>query len=193
VDDNHRPARVYRHRIGTEQAADELIYVEPLPGWFVDIDETSSGAFAVITVSDHETSEAYLLDRADPHAEPRLVSAREPHVIYHVEHHGSDLIIRTNDGGAEDFKLVTAPLDRPERSGWRDLVPHRPGVMVLFHTLFARHMVRLERENANPRIVVRDLWSADEHAISFDEEPTRSGSTSATSSTRRSCASPTRP
>lgn len=170
VDDNHRPARVMRHRLGTPAEADELVYEEPNAGFFLDIDVTSSGAFVVITASDHETSEVSLLDRNDPKAGPRLVAAREPFILYNVEHHGEDLIILTNADGAEDFKIVTAPLSRPQRETWRDLIPHRLGVMILFHMALAHHLVRLEREDAHPRIVVRDIWTGEEHAISLDEE-----------------------
>ena len=170
VDANHRPARVFRHRLGTPQADDELVYEETQLGWFVDIDTTTSQAFVLIRVSDHETSETWLLDRADPAARPALVAERAPLVLYDVEHHGGDLVIRTNDGGAEDFKLVTAPVGRSGRESWRDLVPHRPGTMILFHVALQRHLVRLERENANPRIVVREIWTGAEHAVSFDEE-----------------------
>src|SRR4029079_4566873 len=35
--------------------------------------------------------------------------------------------------------------------------------------LYAGHMVRLERANALPSIVIRDLNSEEEHAIAFDE------------------------
>ena len=170
VDENHRPARVRRHRVGDAQADDALIYAEEGVGWFVDIDETTSGAFVLIRISDHEQSETWLLDRADPAAVPRVVAVRAPRVLYDVEHHGHDLLIRTNADGAEDFKLCVAPLAHPGRENWRDLVPHRPGTMLLYQFALARHLVRLERENANPRIVVRDVWTAQEHAIAFDEE-----------------------
>ncbi len=170
VDENHRPARVRRHRLGQPQAEDELIYEESDPGWFTDIDSTTSGAFVVISLNDHETSEVWLLDRADPRAERRLVAARTPLVIYDVEHHGLDLIIRTNADGVEDFKLVIAPLADPGRENWRDLVPYRQGIMVLYQVALARHLVRLEREDANPRIVVREMWTGAEHAIAFPEE-----------------------
>ena len=170
VDENHRPVRVRRHRLGTSQAEDALVYEERDPGWFVNIDLTQSDAFVVVAASDHETSESWLLDRADPEARPRLVAPRRPLVLYDVEHHGETLVIRTNDGGAEDFKLVTAPIADPAPENWRDLVPSRPGIMVLFQAALARHHVRLEREDANPRIVVRELATGEEHAIAFAEE-----------------------
>ncbi|HEV7874372.1 MAG TPA: S9 family peptidase [Enterovirga sp.] len=170
VDENHRPVRVRRHLLGQPQSADALIYEEPEQGWFVNIGETNSGRFVVVTVSDHETSEVHLLERHDPQAEPRLVVPRTPLLIYDVEHHGEDLIIRTNADGAEDFKLVAAPVANPSRENWRDLVPYRPGIMVLFHLPLARHLVRLERENANPRIVVREMASGAEYPVAFEEE-----------------------
>jgi oligopeptidase B len=170
VDENHRPVRVRRHRLGRAQADDELIYEEADQGWFVNLDLTNSGAYVLVSVNDHEASEAYLLDRNDPAAVPRLVAQREHRVIYDVEHHGTDLIIRTNADGAEDFKLVTAPVSDPGRANWRDLVPYRQGTMILFHIALARHLVRLERENANPRLVVREIASGAEHTVSFAEE-----------------------
>jgi oligopeptidase B len=170
VDENHRPVRVMRHRLGKRQDADELIYEEPQAGWFVDIDLTQSDAFVTISISDHETSEVWLIDRADADGTPRLVAPREPRVLYEVEHHGQDLIILTNADAAEDFKIVTAPVADPGRDNWRDLIPHRPGTMIRFHMALARHLIRLEMEDARPRIVARAMRTGEEHAIAFDEE-----------------------
>ena len=80
-----------------------------------------------IVASDHETSEVHLLDRHDPSAAPRVAQPRTPQLRYSVEHHGDGLFILTNADGAEDFKLMTAPLDAPDRAQWRDLVPYRQG------------------------------------------------------------------
>ncbi|MBB4015417.1 oligopeptidase B [Chelatococcus caeni] len=169
LDENHRPSRVFRHILGTDPAGDEEIYREDDAGWFVHLSRTQSGAFGLISVSDHETSEVHLIDLADPSARPRLVVARETGHRYSVEHAGEDLVISTNADGAEDFKLVTTPLAAPRRENWRELVPHRPGIMLLKHTAFRDFLVRLEREDANPRLVVRALATGEEHAIAFDE------------------------
>ncbi|WP_267356254.1 MULTISPECIES: S9 family peptidase [unclassified Methylobacterium] len=170
LDANHRPAKVLRHRLGTAQSADETIYTEPDAGYFVHIGKTQSGAFLDVTASDHETSEVRLLDRQAAEAPLRLVHPREPLLIYGVEHRGDRLFIRTNADGAEDFKIVTAPLDDPGRASWTDLVPHRPGVMIRHLHLLADHLIRLEIENARPRIVIRDLADDAEHTVAFDEE-----------------------
>ncbi|MGH6777666.1 MAG: S9 family peptidase [Bradyrhizobium sp.] len=169
LDDNHRPMQVWRHRLGAAQADDVLIYEEPDPGWFTHLHESTSGRFCVIAGGDHETSEQRLIDLSDPDAPPRLVAARESSVHYSVADRGDELFILTNADSAIDFRIVTAPLASPERANWRDLIPHRAGVYILEHDLYAGHLVRLERANALPAIIIRDLESGEEHAIAFDE------------------------
>jgi oligopeptidase B len=146
-----------------------LIYEELDTGWFTHLHESTSGRFCVIAGGDHETSEQRLIDLGNPDAPPRLIAAREVGVQYSVGDRGDELFILTNADGAIDFKVVTAPLASPERANWRDLIPYRAGVYVLDIDLSAGHLVRLERANALPAIVIRDLSSGEEHAIAFDE------------------------
>ena len=175
IDENNRPSRVYRHRLGTSVGADSLIHEEDDAGMFVAIQATHSQRLAAISLHDHATSEVRLVDLRTPGAPPRMVAPREVGVHYEVEHHpsldgGEALVILTNADDAEDFKIVTAPLDRPGRSHWRALVSHRQGRIILSIAVFKQWLVRLEREDGLPRIVVRDLSSGLEHAIAFDEE-----------------------
>ncbi|MSP74553.1 MAG: S9 family peptidase [Rhodospirillaceae bacterium] len=169
VDDNHRPLKVYRHKLGTPQADDVLVYEEKDIGWFTRIEKSASGRFCIIAGGDHDTSEQHLIDLSRPDATPRLIAPREKGLRYEVADRGEELFILTNDGGAIDFRIVTAPLTAPGRANWRELVPHRPGTYILGIELFAGHLVRLERANALPSIVIRDLGSGNEHLISFDE------------------------
>ncbi len=169
LDDNHRPMQVWRHRLGTKQSDDILTYEEPDSGWFTHLHESSSSRYCVIAGGDHETSEQRLIDLENPDSPPRLVAAREEGVQYSVNDRGDQLYILTNADGAIDFKVVTAPLAAPERANWRDLIPYREGIYVLDVELYAGHMVRLERANALPAIVIRDFRTGEEHAIAFDE------------------------
>ena len=168
-DDNHRPLKVFRHCLGTKQSDDVLVYEEKDSGWFTSIGESASGRFCVIGGGDHDTSEQSLVDLSDANAIPRLIAPREKGVRYSVDDRGDALFILTNEGGAIDFRIATAPLATPDRAHWRELVPHRPGVYVLNVQLYANHLVRLERANALPSIVIRDLRAGEEHKITFDE------------------------
>lgn len=168
-DDNHRPYRVRLHTIGTDQATDPIIFEEKDPGFFVGVGRTLSDKFIVIDAHDHQTSEIWLIDAATGGA-PRLVAPRVTDREYDVDERGGLLYIRTNADGAEDYKIVTAPIDNPGADNWTDLVPHQQGVLILDTVLIANHMLRLERFDGLPRIVVRDLRTNKEETVKFDEE-----------------------
>ncbi|NMD07155.1 MAG: S9 family peptidase [Phyllobacteriaceae bacterium] len=169
-DDNHRPLKSYRHKLGTAQGEDVLVYEEKDIGMFSGIGSTQSDRFIIINAHDHDTSECWLIDADKPLVAPRLVAARIPGIEYELEHQGDNFIIKTNINGAEDYKLVTAPVSDPSPAKWVDLVPHRPGVFLVGYAVFKEWLVRLERENALPRIVVRHMPTGEEHTIAFSEE-----------------------
>ncbi|WP_108659435.1 S9 family peptidase [Acuticoccus kandeliae] len=166
LDENHRPARVYARKSGEPPM---LIYEEEDPGFFVSVSRSLSGRFIVVDAHDHQTSEVRLFDALDPSTEPRLVAERIEGEEYDVAHNEDTLFIRTNRD-ARDFRIVRAPVDDPARENWEDIVPHRPGILIVDMIVFADYLVWLERENALPRIVIRRLADGDEHQIAFDEE-----------------------
>jgi oligopeptidase B len=169
-DEHHRPLKIFRHVLGTEASADTLVYHEKNAGFFAGVGKTQSDRFFIIDTHDHETSEAWLIDTATPAAQPRLIAERQAGIEYDAEHWEDQLLIRTNADDAEDFKIVAAPLDAPGRENWRDLIPHRPGCLVLGIITLKSWLIRLERENGLPRIVVREMASGAEHEIAFAEE-----------------------
>lgn len=170
VDANHRTAQVFRHRLGIDSAADELVVEERDPAWFVHLHESSSRTHAVVSIEDHVSSECHLIDLADTIAKPLLVAPRVADLRYAVEPHGAWLFIRTNADGAEDFKIVRAPATDPGRSQWIDEVAHQRGRLIVSMKLFKDYLVWLEREGGLPRIMCRDLASGRDHAVSFAEE-----------------------
>ena len=170
LDENHRPSTVLRHRIGTPASEDAVVYEEADPGFFVGLSKTLSGRFVVVSIHDHQTSEVRLIPADAPTEAPRLVAPRVTAQEYDVEHSGEIFTILTNADGAEDFQIVTAPAEAPGRANWRPLVPHEPGRLILSQTALAGHLVRLERVEGLPRIVVRRLTDGAEHEIAFEEE-----------------------
>ncbi|MEQ1578490.1 MAG: S9 family peptidase [Hyphomicrobium sp.] len=170
LDDNHRPLYVYRHEIGTPVGSDSLVFEEKDTGFYVSIGKTQSEQYILINVHDHQSNEVYLIDADQPRSAPVMIEPRQAGHEYQVEHHTGRLIITTNSEGSEDFRIVETAVATPGRAHWRELVPHKPGRLIIETTVFARHMARLEREESLPRIIIRDLSSGAEHAIAFDEE-----------------------
>lgn len=170
LDDNHRPYKVCLHRLGTRAADDRTVYEEADPGFFVEVSKTLSRRWIVIDVHDHQTSEVRLIDADTPERAPRIVARRKRGREYHVDERGGTLFIRTNAEGAEDYKIVTVDAATPAAKSWTDLVAHRQGVLILASFVIAGHLVRLERVEGLPRIVIRDLESGAESTVRFDEE-----------------------
>jgi oligopeptidase B len=170
VDENHRTAQVFKHNLGEAVAADALVVEERDPAWFVHLTQSRSRSHAVVSISDHMSSEAHLVDLHDAAATARLVAPRIAGERYDVHPNGKRLFLRCNADGAEDFKIVSAPLADPRRDNWVDEVPHRRGRMIVAVMMFRDYLVWLEREAGLPRIVVRHLESGADHAIAFAEE-----------------------
>ena len=170
LDENHRPTKIFFHRLGTEAADDRLVYEEPDPGVFVNVSGTRTNDWIFVSVNDHETTEYRIIPADRPEAEPTLVAARQSGVQYDLEEGGDIFFILTNVGGAKDFRIMTAPVADPRSENWSELVPHKPGRLILSIMGFKDYLVRLEREDGLPRIVVRERASGEEHAIAFDEE-----------------------
>ncbi|HQY74821.1 MAG TPA: S9 family peptidase [Aestuariivirga sp.] len=169
-DENHRPLKTYHHILGQPQAADRLVYEEKDTGLFSGVGMTNSERFIVISSHDHDTSENWIMDAERPLDAPKLIAARKTGLEYDLEHWNDRFIIKTNADGAEDYKIVTAPLADPRPENWVDLIPHREGCLIVGSIVLKNWLIRMERENALPRIVVRDMATGEEHSIAFDEE-----------------------
>jgi oligopeptidase B len=169
-DDHGRPAKIYRRPARGGRQDDVLVYDEPDEGFFLSIGVSASDAYIVIGSGDHETSEVWLIDAAEPTGAPRVVEPRTPGLRYDLEHWDGRFLIRTNADGALDFKIVEAPLSDPSRANWRDWAAHRPGRYVVGIGAFKDWFVTLARENALNSLLLTERGSGAEHVVAFDEE-----------------------
>lgn len=174
LDDHHRPSRVFRHRLGAPARDDILVYEEKDPSFYVGVSLSESGRLIFINIHDHQTTEIWTVETQAPEQAPRLIAARRPDVEYSVSHRGEMFFILTNADGAEDFKIVVAPVAAPEAANWRDVCPHAPGTLLLDQIVYEGFHVSLVRTNALPQILIRPIGSdgrlgAPQH-ITFDED-----------------------
>ena len=166
-DENGRPSKVFRRP--ARGGEDVLIYEEEDDGFFLSIDVTESEHFIVIGCSDHETSEALIIPAADPRAAPQIFAAREEGVRYELTHWQGRWLILTNAKGAIDFKIMQCPEERTARANWTDFLPHRPGRYIEALLAYRDFLVRLERADALPQIIVR-ARDGSEHTFAHEEE-----------------------
>ncbi len=170
LDEKHRPWQVRRHRIGASYDGDAVVFTSPSSRVFLTVSPTESGRFVRIDCHGHaDSSETLLVDASAPEGTPLVVWERRDGVRYTASDHADDLIVLTNADGAVDFKIVRI-LAAPNGTNIHEIVPHRAGIYVLDMQIFADWLVRLERIDGLPRIVVRDLAAEGEYVIPADDE-----------------------
>ena len=158
---NKNPFQLYRHTLG-KAGADELVYEEKDEMFGIGVERSRSRGYIFLTAGSHTTSEVRYLPADKPGAEWHLILPREPGHEYYADHHGDMFYIRTNENGARNFKLVSAPASDPRRENWKEVIPHRAGVMLSGVELFKDFYVISERGNATPRLRLGDYktWKA---------------------------------
>ncbi len=161
-----RSYRVFRHVLG--QANDTLLYEEKDERFSAYVGRSRSQQYVFMYVGSLTSDEQYFLPASAPTSPWRMISSRKENREYSADHHGDKFYIRVNDTG-RNFRLVTAPASDPREQNWKELVPHRADVMLNGVTLFANHMVRSERQNGLPQIVITDMRSSATHKLSFPE------------------------
>jgi oligopeptidase B len=148
------PYRLYRRAPGK---ADELVYEEKDEMFGLGVERSRSRGYLFLTAASHTTSEVRYLPADKPADAWRLILPRESGHEYYADHHGDKFYIRTNEKGSRNFKLVSAPAADPRRENWKEVVPHRPGVMMGGVEFFKDFYVVSERGNATPVLRVFDL------------------------------------
>jgi len=177
-----RSYRLYRHVIGGT-APDGVLYEESDERFRIDVERTRSGAFVLLNIASHTTSEVRFLPADEPDADFRLIAAREDDHEYYVDHHpgaptwsaaalpplsqprassgasAGVFFVRTNSGG-RTFRLMAVAVENPRRDAWREFIRNRPDVMLDSAQAFASHLVLHEREGGLPHLRIVPLGAA---------------------------------
>ena len=156
----------YRHALGG--ATPERIYFEPDELFDISCDRSRDRAFVFLTAESKLSTDVRFLPAGEPNASLRLVQPREPDHKYFVTHRRGQFYIRTNDK-AKNYKVVTAPVAQPEKSSWKEFIPHNPDLKLDDLDLFAGHAAVSERENGLERIRIINLENQASHRIEVPE------------------------
>lgn len=160
-----RSFQLYRHHLGGKP---EMIYEEKDELFDLDSSRSRSKAFIFVTSGSYKSTEVRAIAADRPDDAPRLLLPREPEHRYYADHHGDAFYIRTNDG-AKNFRLVAAPVNDPQKKNWREVVPHRPDVMLAGVDFFQDYYVLYERQEGLPRFRVTEFKTDESHVIDMPE------------------------
>lgn len=168
---NHRSDKVWRHKMGTSQSDDILVYEEHDKGFFMEVSMTESEKYILINTHDHITAEVHILPAHTPTAEFCTFCPRATGIEYDISHRTDMFYIHTNADGATDFKVMQVPDTQfTDMTKWTEFIAHKQGVLLSSMSVSRDYMVRMEKQNALPRIVVYDFASCTHTPIQFDEQ-----------------------
>ena len=163
-----RPYAVLRHVLGTPAVEDREVFREPDDAFTVSVYKSKSKKYVVIASESTLSTEYWLLDADHPEGEFKVVQPRERGLEYQVEPFRDKLYIRTNLE-AKNFRLVETPLDKTSKENWREVIPHRPDVLLEGFEIFNDYLVVEERQGGLSRIRVIGWQDKAEHSLDFSE------------------------
>lgn len=168
LDAAHRPYKLFRHTLGSNASQDQLIYHETDERFFLSLRKTKSRAYLFMELHSTNTTETRYLSADQPMGEFKILQTRRPEVEYSVAHHGERFLIVTNDQ-AQNFKLMEAPLDKPGKDNWREVIAHRSEVLIDGIDAFKDYLVVFERRSGLRHIRLSSIDNRNVHYVAFPE------------------------
>jgi len=163
-----RSFQVYRHRLGTDSATDQLVFQEDDEEFNVGVGKTRSHKFIAIVSQQTLSTETWFIDAAAPDQEPVVFLPRRENHEYSVDHLGDRFYVVTNDE-AENFRLAVTDAPGTPIEQWTTIIPHRADVLLEDVVLLDDWLVAVEKHEAATRLRVLDLAGQENHTITFDE------------------------
>uniref|UniRef100_UPI0037428405 S9 family peptidase n=1 Tax=Hafnia alvei TaxID=569 RepID=UPI0037428405 len=159
------PYQVYRHRVGTPRAQDQLVYQENDGGFYLSLSRSASDRYLLITLSASTSSEVRLLDADQADTPPVLFTARQPNVEYYLDHFNDTFYLRSNRENANFGLYQTNAMGH----SWQPLVAPQPNKMIEGFTLFKDWLVVAERSDGLSQIRKINWKSHAEDTLPFDD------------------------
>jgi oligopeptidase B len=167
LDENHRPRKIYRHKLGSSIKEDQLIFEEKSEAFTVGIGLSSDDKYFFITTSDHNTSEQYYFGVKEKKPEPKLIKKRKRGVLYSVNSWNGKFYNHTNEN-AEDFKVDVA--DDLEKPNWETFIAAKEEVLIGGLTFLNNWIIRSETSDALDKLFVRNVSTKVEEELIFSDE-----------------------
>ena len=168
VDDTNRPYQLWRHLLGSDPSGDVLVYQEDDEAYYLGVEKTRSRAYILLELGSKVTSEVHYLDANHPSGEFKLFQPRQTGIEYYIEHHSDRFYIVTNEE-AINFKLMETPVNSPDKTNWKTVIPHREDVLLAGIDAFADYLAIYERKGGLPTARIQTLATGEIRELTFPE------------------------
>ena len=108
--------QIFVHELGTDQSEDKLIYKENDNEFNIWLSESRTKKYIYIYIEKTNSSEVWLMDKANPLGNLELVLKRSENHLYSIEDGGDYFYALTNHNDAKNFKVM-----RLEKSNFQNI------------------------------------------------------------------------
>ena len=168
-DETLRAYQIFRHKIGTKQEEDVLIFHEEDETFDVNVFKTKSLEYIFIASSSTISDEHWFIPSNDVNAEWKVIQKREADLEYAVEHYENDFYIITNEGDATNFKIVKTPVEKPSKENWVDVIPHKKETLLEGFEIFKDYFVLEERTEGLLQLKIINNGDQSSYYLPFNE------------------------
>ena len=163
------PEKIWRHKVGTDSAKDELVYEEKNESFYNGVYRSKSGEFIIIWNSSTLVSDYHILSANDPDGEFNNFSPRGTEHEYSIDHYQDKFYIITN-WEAKNNRLMETSENATNMGNWKEVIAHRNDVHLLGMEIFKSHLVLNERKDGLRGLRVIHEQSGKDEYINFGEQ-----------------------
>jgi len=164
-----RTDKIFRHKMGTSQEEDVLIYEEKDETFTTYVSKLKSKKYLVIHNSSSISDEYLLLNANSSLGDFKMFESREREHEYGIDHIGNSFYITTN-WNAKNFRLMKCSEENTAKENWEEVIPHREDVMLEDFELFNDFLVLDERKDGLSQFRVINNKSGASYYIDFGSE-----------------------
>ena len=156
---------LWRHELSDES---EPVYQEKDKLYTIHLGRSKDRKMLFLQCTSTDTWETRFLPSEQPLGNFQVIMPREKGHKYDVQHRDGLFYIRTNRG-AKNFRLVTAPVTNLAPENWKEVIAHRPDVLLERLEVFQDFAVASEKSAALQHFRILDMHSNEWHEMSFPE------------------------
>ena len=165
-----RSDKIFKHKLGTNQTDDVLVYFEKDETYNVEVAKSKSRKYLAIESGSTLTTEYRILEADNPDGKFRVFQKRVRGLEYSINHYEDSFYIMTNADKATNFKLMKTLETATSKENWIEVVPHREDVLLEDIEIFKDFLVVEERFNGLNRIRIMPWSGKGEYYLPFDSE-----------------------
>jgi len=163
------PEKIWRHKVGTDSAKDELVYEEKDESFYNGVYRSKSGEFIIIWNSSTLVNDYHILSANDPDGEFNNFSPRGTEHEYSIDHYQDKFYIITN-WEAKNNRLMETSENATDMGNWKEVIAHRNDVHLLGMEIFKDHLVLNERKDGLRGLRVINQKNGQDEYINFGEQ-----------------------